>query len=286
MDGVRETQEAGEYLKRHIESSQPEKPVNPILKNPDSGYLRDFMKTGRVTTPYFTFSGTLSGIKTDEFIDRVVEGQRKQLDSEGGFDIRAEGRLMGIRIGLGMRLESVGGYPAQVVRTLEVAGDGVALDIRSLLPEQYQVVWVPSGSIEKSALDLGNKLLIINGDLTSPEGLLVVLHEIGHYVDLGADPDRRSALPEIQANMMAPKQEELKSLDSEFAKAIMGEFSPVTEDDVRIFLEAERNAWAFALRTISRLTNDRDLIQACREYIHEQPLRMQADILRSGEFVK
>lgn len=286
MDGNRETQEASKYLKRHIELPQLEKPVNPILKNPDSKNLEGFLETGRVITPFFTFSGTLSPINTNELINSVVERQRRQLESEGKTDMGAEGRLTGTKIGLGMRLEGDGKYPTQAISSLVIEGNNTTLDVRSLLPDQYQVVWVPGGSIDRSAHDLGNKLLIMNGDLTSPEGLLVALHEIGHHVDLKADPVRKVALPEIQANMMAPKPEELKGLDPEFAKAFMDKFKPVTENDVRIFLEAERNAWAFALRTISRVTNNKDLIQACREYTHEQPLRMQADILRSRGFIK
>gem|GEM_PF-6873038 len=167
-----------------------------------------------------------------------------------------------------------------------VEGNSSTLDVRSLLPDQYQVVWVPGGSIDRSAHDLGNELLIINGDITSPEGLLVALHEIGHYVDLKDDLLRKTALPEIQGNMMALKPEELEGVDPEFAKAFMDKFKPVTENDLKTFIESERNAWAFALKTISKVTNSRDLIQACREYTHEQPLRMQADVLRSRGFIK
>lgn len=155
----------------------------------------------------------------------------------------------------------------------------------SLLPEDYQVVWVPEGNIKQSAHDLKNKLFIICGDMTSPEGLFAALHEIGHHVDLMDDPARKIALPEIQGNMMAPKPEELKGIDPEFAKAFLEGFKPITDSDVRTFIESERNAWAFALKVMSRITNNRELIQACREYVHEQPLRMQADFLRSRDLI-
>lgn len=286
MDGSRETQEASKYLKRHVEPSQPEKPINPILKNPDSKSLDGFLEADRTTTPFFAFSGTLAPISTGEFIDSVVERQRRQLESEGKTDIGAEGTLTGTRIGLGMRLEGDGKYSAQTVNSLIVEGDGTNIDIRSLLPDQYQVVWVPGGSIDRSAHDLRNELLIISGDITSPEGLLVTLHEIGHYEDLKNDPARKAALLEIQGNMMAPKPEELEGVDPEFVKAFLAKFKPVTDNDVGTFIESERNAWAFALRTMSRITNNNTLMQACREYIHEQPLRIQADILRSRDFIK
>lgn len=286
MDENKETQEVSKYLKPHIAPSQPEKLVNPILRNPDTSYLDRFFDARQVSTPLFTFSGNFSSVDIRAFVDDVVERQKRRLEQEGRGEIEIAGNSMGTALALKMRLEQGERHPAQMINSLTVTGNNGILDLFSLLPNDYKVVWVPEGNIEQSAHDLENKLFIICSDITSPEGVLVALHEIGHHIDLKDDPKRRAAVPKIQANMMAPKPEELKHLDPEFVKSYLEHFKPITDSDVKTFIESERNAWAFALRTMSRITNNRELIKACQEYIHEQPLRMQVDILRSRDFIK
>jgi len=283
MDNQKEAEKASKYLNEHnehIESPQAENHVNQLLKNPDANLLDKFLDTREITTPFFTITGLFSSININDLVTSVVENERKKLEKEGKLDPGAQGKLAGTKIGLQMRLESTGEYPIQKINKLVIKNGG-SLDLLSSLPQNYQVIWAPGGSIDKSAHDLKNELIILNGDITSPEGLLVTLHEIGHYIDLKDDPERNEQLPEIQANMIAPTPEELKSMPPEFAKLFLDKFKPVTDSDIKMFIEAERNAWAFALKTISTLTNNRDLIHACKEYIHQQPLRMQGDFLRS-----
>jgi hypothetical protein len=65
----------------------------------------------------------------------------------------------------------------------------------------------------------------------------------------------------------------------------LGDIS-VTDVDIRVFLEAERNAWAFALRNMSSLVTDKAVLQELQKYIHEVPMKKQSEFLRSRGFVQ
>lgn len=104
MDGNKETQTAGKYLKKHLEPSQQEKPVNPILRNTNNNYLERFLDSKRISTSFFTFNGDFTSIDTNTFVDGIIENQRIRLIQEGKSTTEIAAQSIGRKLALEMRL--------------------------------------------------------------------------------------------------------------------------------------------------------------------------------------
>lgn len=296
MDGSSNQEKAQGYLKTHLEppGSKEIKGVD-LLRNPNATFGQTLVAEGNVKTPTHEFTGSFTKVNADEFISSIVDQEREKLRIELGIPENEEipflktGKLAGIEIGMRMRFEENDGELYQL-ETLSVKRADEALNIRDLLPPGYTVVYSPLGKLERSANDVDKKLLIMNGDITSMEGLLVLLHEIGHAHDM-ADPKSRANLQRITFGLMARTREEIvKELEDENVQTtedtidlLVNAFTSdrLTDSDIRFFLEAERNAWAYALKNIKRVVNNKDTLTALESYIHDVPLLMQSDMIRS-----
>jgi hypothetical protein len=280
----KDTAQALGYVAQHIEPPSSAPSVDRSnLQNPDNSFAAKLLQEKAVAARYFSYSGSFTEINGNEYIDSLLALEKKRAIEEK--DAGLLGRALGIEMSYKMRLMATGELPVALIDNLEVKGNNKSLSVKALAPEGYDLIWNPTGDIKASANDIDKKIIIINGDLTSPEGLLVALHEIGHTVDLNhKDPQQLKDLQRIQVALVTPGREELveagwpqEMIDSFMEVQGNREISP---QDTQLFLQAERNAWAFALKTLAPLISDPSLLAKLRGYIHEVPLTIQTEVLR------
>lgn len=113
---------------------------------------------------------------------------------------------------------------------------GQMLDVVSLLPKEYDIIFKtyvsdydPGGETDRK-----NKVISMNGNITEPSWLVVLLHEIGHTNDRFYDTQ---SFEEVSSAYGALNRQR-------------GELRPNMQE---IILRGERNAWAFALKVLKPL---------------------------------
>jgi hypothetical protein len=109
---------------------------------------------------------------------------------------------------------------------------GVSIDLLSELPADYEVFFDPCPWYPNGEADVQGMLCYVTEDVASVNGLLCMLHEIGHCVDYEQAENR--------------KEWRVKSI-KDFVK---------NEKDMEYLLRRERGAWAYALKKIKPLIKD------------------------------
>ncbi len=110
---------------------------------------------------------------------------------------------------------------------------GVSIDLLSELPADYEVFFEPCPWFPNGEADVHGMRCYVTEDVASVNGLLYMLHEIGHCVDYEQTENK--------------KEWRIKSV-KDFIR---------NEKDMEYLLRRERGAWAYALKKIKPLIKDR-----------------------------
>lgn len=121
--------------------------------------------------------------------------------------------------------------------------------------EKFSKAWI-------SILDIDNKAIFLGrGDPWTPEGFIILLHEVGHYKDY------------LRSN---PLERHAKTISSSLINERQG-----SEFDAERFLQDERNAWAFALKDLKPFTKDLDIyLDDLGKEIHGFCLKSYSDAIK------
>lgn len=116
------------------------------------------------------------------------------------------------------------------------------VDLLSILPSGYNILFCPKSSEFNGAIYLGYKKIYILGDITAPRSLITLLHEIGHIFDIenSEKPDAKTFLAQAE------------------------------NKDIALKLKGERGASAFAFKILRPFIIDsqfrRDVVNFLRNY--------------------
>lgn len=145
-----------------------------------------------------------------------------------------------------------------------------SFNLSNLLPQGYVVI-LQSHQLSSDTLishaHIINQLIYINDDLSTPRGIMIFLHELGHAIDY----EKKSP----------SEKERWLNNRKQLAKAPLD----ITDADLALHLNKERNAWAFALSQIRPFVNkqtqsfwlNRNIL---RNFIHNDALASYTDYTR------
>lgn len=128
-------------------------------------------------------------------------------------------------------------------------------DFADILPEGYKFVtptYFKKHPNERHLLDYtdndwresSKRKLIFLGEFKSPQDILILLHEIGHATSSGAEEDAK-----IRERLEDDYYESLSSKDA-VSKVL------VSEEKAKIISKSERQAWAWALKSIRKIQKE------------------------------
>ena len=310
---------AKRYLDLHLEPPGNRKAVDiTSIQNPNDSLSRALLEKGQVHSRFFEVNGRFTKINPAQYIDQLVAEDRENLRiKKDGVSIddyvTANSKLKVDTAILELILRTTGNLPVVIIDQLSVKGNERAFDFQAALPG-YTFIWNPGGNHDACFTFPNRKMLNINTDISSPEGLLFALHEIEHGIELPKEPKKAEAIYRVGGAIIRGKSikdlEEKGKKSKDYKEFIKGvglrrifipgnpldylmevlrnaqENVKITNEDMRIYLEAERDAWAFALRTISGLIKDRTVLGTLQQYIHEDLMKRQSDDLRLIGFVQ
>lgn len=124
--------------------------------------------------------------------------------------------------------------------------------------------------VDGSAFSYIANSVFLEEDPLSRKGLLTLFHELGHFNDHATH-----------------SQEELEGYEEAHKRANYLSFKflssrRLTKEQAALMLKAERNAWAFCLKTLQPFAEDLDLdLNNSLETIHAHSLQSYADMFRS-----
>ncbi|MDD4902071.1 MAG: hypothetical protein PHE24_02960 [Patescibacteria group bacterium] len=111
------------------------------------------------------------------------------------------------------------------------------INLLSELPRDYEVFFEPYAWYTGGKAGVKDQLCIVRGDITTVDGLLGLLHEIGHCVDYEQTKNKRNWRMKVLAD------------------------NARNEEDMEFVLRRERGAWAYALKKIKPLIRDQIISQ-------------------------
>ncbi|MCX6793204.1 MAG: hypothetical protein NTY12_04215 [Candidatus Falkowbacteria bacterium] len=133
-------------------------------------------------------------------------------------------------------------------------------DLNEAFPEGKVLFNIEIGK-GQSYIDIYNKVIILGEDPWTPEGLVTLLHEVGHYKDyLRSNPSERHAKKTARNSIDEGKDIEFNS---------------------ELLLRKERDAWAYALKDLDPFREDLDIyLDELQEEIHGSCLKSYSDIIK------
>jgi len=148
------------------------------------------------------------------------------------------------------------------------------IDLSKLPQHGVKVIFNPDAAVGGN-FDPDSRKIFLRGDITNLETLLVLLHEVGHVAALSSMGDEQVA--------------RFFKLKGNISRAIFEGGGEATNEDAAFFIQAERDAWAFALKQIKKLfvTRDErivhaDIIEVVNKFIHEYTLRKNSESVRKA----
>ncbi|MCX6793206.1 MAG: hypothetical protein NTY12_04225 [Candidatus Falkowbacteria bacterium] len=133
-------------------------------------------------------------------------------------------------------------------------------DLNSAFPGGKVYFNLGEGNVE-SFINMGHKVIFLEQDPWTPEGLVALLHEVGHYKDY------------VRSNH---NQRTIKKISRHLIKKDLG-----TESEGEVVLKEERDAWAFALRDLKPFKEDLDIyLDELEEEIHGLCLKSYSDFIK------
>lgn len=274
------------YVKSHIEPVGREPISTPsILLNTDSRYSNELISRGEVVTPYLKIRSLLEPIDPKSFIVNLRQKRFQELKARDNTVsnnelMKASANILGMAVRLSLRLEDVG--QIYKLSNFEVFGNDNSFDISDLITHGVGVLWNPQGDKKNSAYDPDANAVVLMGDITSLEGVFIAIHEAKHAIDAIADPHGIERYQWFMRALQRPSVDELQGMSPETRKVwqTMNEQErPITASDVKLFLEYERNAHAFALRQMGRLISDRNILHALRDNVHNYSMQINTNTL-------
>lgn len=147
------------------------------------------------------------------------------------------------------------------------------LELSKILPSNFLILFNPDSKISNGKIDSQNSILLIESSPMTPEGLLVVMHEVGHFQAAQAHGGSYSS--DIQKAQRHLNEEQ----------ALMGRAFYHTGSNAGSaahVLKGERDAWAQALQNIRPFMDDLQISQEdTKKIIHGQCLGTYSDFIRS-----
>ena len=147
----------------------------------------------------------------------------------------------------------------RVLSSYSLCEENSVLDIPSLLPEGWSVLFKPDCKIDKDSANFVSKTIFLTGDPAAPATLLALLHEIGHTQILFGTKD---AISEKYGEQNWASEGDAGKLK-----------------DLANHLRNERDSWAFALAKLkpfigkSEENNSFINISQVKNFIHNHCLR-------------
>mgnify|MGYP001570202935 CR=1 FL=1 len=154
---------------------------------------------------------------------------------------------------------------------LEVPGSPARLNVTDLLPEDYRIFINAERDVSASWVNRGERYIYLGTDVTTPGGVMTLLHEVGHT----ATEYKRTDKEEARYKTARKQNNDLKP----------GQYEKPSSEAMALVLKDERDAWAFALKKIRPLLTketstqffDREVIE---KYIHQTCLSSYSDEMR------
>lgn len=181
------------------------------------------------------FGGDLSGLKAFKKLDFLSVVRDEMLENFVEFTQRKES-IKKIRIIDEMILENKDGR----------------FDTKEIFNDKKIYFNIPKDLEPYDHFNLHQEAIILSGDPLTPEGLLSLGHEIGHY---------------------------FLNKDEWFSKPISRkELKNINEQQAELFIKEERGAWAYALNIIRPFIKDLALnLKDIDKYIHEDCLKSHSE---------
>lgn len=279
MDNKDQARISQEYLVRHIE------PTHHTVDT-EINKLQNALRSKR-EYPQGVYELMDKGMISDG--DFLFKSHFSELDKEKLLEGKKFNEAIAYEIFLGdHKLENKN--RARILTHFELEAKGNKLDITSLLPPNYRIIYKPSANIDQSGCIRKDKTILLGGDLTSLETVLTALHEVGHAVEW------ESLTSQDQNKIEIDYSKYVESLTRQaLAELDLAKMHRPGDRSIETVLRLERNAWSFALRKIAPLIgNDvkdtlfnpdqtetpilRLLIQ---QYVHRSVLKRNTDAMRS-----
>ena len=142
------------------------------------------------------------------------------------------------------------------------------LDTTEILPDGWKVIFRPSsGYLGGAGTDDETKTILVDQDITKPVAILQLSHEAGHAQIMESMTDE-------ERNFVLDTRKEFKEAGREQQE--------IEGDKIDRVIKDERDAWAFALRTIKPLIKSGILsLNDVRNFIHDIALKSYSNDVRS-----
>ncbi len=162
----------------------------------------------------------------------------------------------------------------RILRDFKLRKDGHILDLSEILPRGSSVYFDPTreGLVDINFQTIDSSYLrkiMLFGDLTRVGNIASLIHEAGHLDDLNPDKNPQWALEVARAKIA------VSGLPNFFSRERV-----VRPREGALDLEAERNAWAFALRRLKPFfdeTKDYFDNDAILQLVHRSSLKTYSD---------
>lgn len=281
---------AESYLRQHLESLVQAPVETPsILLNPDT-HLRDLLvEKGEVQTPYLTIQASVLPFDPAKFIDEYREAALLELKAKAGTIsdrdyTKVLSHIIGVatRLAIGMENIDQSKDPSYDLERLVFIGSKGTVDLSQLTSKGVKAVWNPYQNKKWSGFSPDAKVIMVCGDITSLEGVIIALHEMKHALDFIANPEQAAEYLRIMETMVLPSEKDLEDINPESREGwlkIIRETLPLTPSDMKLFLELERGAHAYALKQMRVLIDDRRILNALLANIHQYSLQTSSNIL-------